>query len=329
MTNLPGFDDVTAAAARIAPHAFVTPLIESDALNARMGRRVLLKLETLQRTGAFKFRGACNRILMIPENERARGVVAFSSGNHAQAVAAVAKLFGMSATIVMPQDAPRAKIDATRGHGATVILYDRFKESREEIAGAIQAKSGATLVKPFDDPGIVAGQGTAGLEIAAQANALGAVPDCVMAPASGGGLVSGIALALSGTVPGARVFSVEPENFASMKLSLEAGTQVRAAAQPPSQADALMSPFTGDVPFGVARLHMKGGIGVSDTELDAAMSYAARHLKLIVEPGGSAALAALLTNKSPADSQCAVVVLSGGNADFETVAAACARVPEP
>jgi len=329
MTNLPVFDDVTAAAARIAPHAFVTPLIENDALSARMGRRVLLKLETLQRTGAFKFRGACNRILMIPQNERAKGVVAFSSGNHAQAVAAVAKLFGMTATIVMPQDAPRAKIEATRGHGAEVILYDRFRESREEIAGAIQAKSGATLVKPFDDPGIVAGQGTAGLEIAAQARTLGAVPDCVMAPASGGGLVSGIALALSGTVPGARVFSVEPENFASMKLSLEAGQQVRAAAQPPSQADALMSPFAGEVPFGVARLHMKGGFGVSDAELDAAMSYAARRLKLIVEPGGAAALAALLAGKSPADSKCTVVVLSGGNADFETVAAACARVPEP
>src|SRR5262249_28533527 len=156
----------------------------------------LLKLETLQRTGAFKFRGACNRILMIPESERSRGVVAFSSGNHAQAVAAVAALFGMKATIVMPADAPRAKIAATRAFGAEVVLYDRARESREGIAAAIQAKSGATLVKPFDDPGVVAGQGTAGLEIAAQARALGAEPDCVLAPASGGGLSSGIALAL-------------------------------------------------------------------------------------------------------------------------------------
>ncbi|HEX3755456.1 MAG TPA: threonine/serine dehydratase [Rhizomicrobium sp.] len=325
----PTLDDVKAAAARIAPYAFVTPLIENAALNAHMGKRVLLKLETLQRTGTFKFRGACNRILMIPEAERGRGVVAFSSGNHAQAVAAVATLFGMKATIVMPADAPRAKIAATRDFGAEVVLYDRTRQSREEIAAAIQAKTGATLVKPFDDPGVVAGQGTAGLEIAAQARALGAEPDCALAPASGGGLVSGIALALSGPLPGARVFSVEPENFASMKLSLEKGERINAQAKPPSQADALMSPFAGEVPFALAKTYVAGGLGVTDAELDVAMSYAACRLKLVVEPGGSAALAALLARKAPADSKCTVVVLSGGNADFETVAAACARVPEP
>ena len=329
MSPLPSLDDVKAAAARIAPYAYVTPLIENEALNARLGRRVLLKLETLQRTGAFKFRGACNRILMIPETERPRGVVAFSSGNHAQAVAAVAALFGLKATIVMPADAPRANIAATRGFGAEVVLYDRARESREEIAGAIQARTGATLVRPFDDPGIVAGQGTVGLEIAAQARALGAEPDCVIAPASGGGLVSGIALALSGTIPRARVFSVEPENFASMKLSLTAGAQVAAPAKPPSQADALMSPFAGEVPFALAQKYMAGGLAVTDAELDVAMSYAARVLKLIVEPGGAAALAALLAGKTPADSKCTALVLSGGNADFETVAAACAKFPEP
>ncbi len=329
MTALPAFDDVKAAADRIAPYASVTPLIENDALSARAGRRVLLKLETLQRTGAFKFRGACNRLLLIPEAERPKGVVAFSSGNHAQAVAAVASLFGLKSTIVMPADAPRAKIAATRGFGAEVVLYDRARESREEIAGAIQARTGGTLVKPFDDPGVIAGQGTVGLEIAAQARALGAEPDCVIAPASGGGLVSGIALALSGVLPRARVFSAEPENFASMKLSLAAGAHVTAPAKPPSQADALMSPFAGEVPFALARKYMAGGIAVTDSELDVAMSYAARKLKLIVEPGGAAALAALLAGKAPADSECVALVLSGGNADFETVAAACARVPEP
>jgi threonine dehydratase len=289
---------------------------------------VLLKLETLQRTGSFKFRGACNRILLIPEAERAKGVVAFSSGNHAQAVAAVAQLFGLKATIVMPQDAPRAKIAATRAFGAEVVFYDRFKDDREAIAASIREKSGATLVKPFDDAGVLAGQGTVGLEIAAAARALGAEPDCVLAPASGGGLASGTALALSGTLPAARVFSVEPENFASMKLSLAEGARVTAPAQPPSQADALMSPFAGEVPFAVGRQHLAGGIGVSEAELDAAMSYAARRLKLIVEPGGAAALAALLAGKAPADSKCVAVVLSGANADFETVAAACARSPE-
>ncbi len=241
----------------------------------------------------------------------------------------MAALFGMTATIVMPADAPRAKIAATRGFGAEVVLYDRIRESREEIAGAIQARTGATLVKPFDDAGVIAGQGTAGLEIAAQAKALGAAPDCVLAPASGGGLVSGIALALSGALPEARVFSVEPENFASMRASLAAGRRVTAPATPPSQADALMSPFAGEIPFAVARAHMAGGVGVSDAQMDVAMSYAARVLKLIVEPGGSAALAALLAGKIPQDSQCVAVVLSGGNADFETVAAACARVPVP
>jgi threonine dehydratase len=327
MSPLPTLDDVKAAAVRIAPHAVVTPLIENQALNARMGKRVLLKLETLQRTGSFKFRGATNRILLIPENERGKGVVAFSSGNNAQAVAAVAAMLCMKATIVMPADAPRAKIAATRDYGAEVVLYDRQREDREAIAGAIQAKTGATLVRPFDDPGVVAGQGTIGLEIAAAARFMGAEPDCVIAPASGGGMVSGIALALSGS--GARVFSAEPANFASMKLSLEKGERVTAPATPPSQADALMSPFSGEVTFALARKYMAGGFGVSEAELDTAMSYAARRLKLIVEPGGAAALAALLAGKAPADSKCVALVLSGGNADFETVAAACARVPEP
>jgi threonine dehydratase len=328
MDPLPTFADVTAAAARIVPYAAITPLIEDAALNARLGRRVLLKLETLQRTGAFKFRGACNRMLLIPEAERGRGVVAFSSGNHAQAVAAVAALLKMRATIVMPADAPRTKIAATRGFGAQVVLYDRARESREEIAAAIQARTGAVLVKPFDDPAVIAGQGTAGLEIAQQARALGGEPDCVLAPASGGGLVSGIALALSVVLPKARVFSVEPENFASMKLSLEKGERVNAPATPPSRADSLMSPFAGEVPFALARRHLAGGLAVSDAELDGAVSYAARSLKLIVEPGGGAALGALLAGKAPADSQCVAVVLSGGNADFDTIAAACARVAE-
>src|SRR5690348_9563821 len=190
MIEVPTHADVLAAAARIAPHAIRTPLVESAVLSERFGGRIFLKLETLQRTGSFKFRGALNRISLIPENERAGGVVAFSSGNHAQGVAAVARLFGMEAVIVMPSDAPRPKIDGTRALGAEVVLYDRLREDREAIAARIREERGATLIKPFDDPAIIAGQGTVGLEIAKAAHHLGVTFDAVLAPCSGGGLAT-------------------------------------------------------------------------------------------------------------------------------------------
>jgi threonine dehydratase len=331
---LPTLDDIAAAAARIAPYAVVTPLVESPLLGERAGARVLLKLETLQRTGSFKFRGACNSILSIPPDRRAAGVVAFSSGNHAQGVAAAAALFGLKAVIVMPHDAPRAKIAATRDYGAEVVFYDRQRDDREAIAAGIQAESGATLIKPFDDFATIAGQGTAGLEIQAAARVLGAEPDCVLVPCSGGGLASGIALSFSQTMPRPRIFSVEPEHFASMRLSLEQGARATTPPAAPSQADALMAPIPGELTFALARQHLAGGLAVSDGELDRAVSYAARRLKLIVEPSGGAGLAALLAGKAPiqflrGDARCIVVVLSGANADFETVAAACARVPDP
>jgi threonine dehydratase len=196
---IPTFADVKAAAQRIAPYAVRTPLVESAVLNERCGGRVFLKLETLQRTGSFKFRGACNRLAMIPQSERARGVVAFSSGNHAQGVAAAAKLFGMPAVIVMPTDAPRPKVEGTRALGARIVTYDRLHDDREAIAAQIQSESGAVLVKPFDDAGVIAGQGTVGLEIAEDAARLGVTLDAVLAPCSVGGLVSGIALALAGS----------------------------------------------------------------------------------------------------------------------------------
>jgi threonine dehydratase len=328
-TTPPTFADVEAAASRIAPYAVETPLLENALLDARLDARILIKPETLQRTGSFKFRGACNRILMIPEAERARGVVAFSSGNHAQGVAAAAKVFGIPATIVMPSDAPKAKIAGTRSHGADVVFYDRHKDDREAIAETIRAKSGATLVRPFDDAGIVAGQGTIGLELARQAGARGLVLDAVLVPAGGGGIVAGIALALSGTMPDARVTGVEPDAFDGMRRSLEAGERVRAPAAPLSVADALMAPMPGAIPFAVAKDRLAPGIVVTDAEMLRAVSFAAQRLKLIVEPGGAAALAALLAGKFPSRGKTIAIILTGGNCDMEMIAEACASFPDP
>ena len=325
----PGFDDVQAAVARMAPYAVKTPLLENAALNARAGGRVLLKPETLQHTGSFKFRGACNVIAQIAPDRRSAGVVAFSSGNHAQGVAAAARLFGMPAVIVMPADAPRAKIAGTRALGAEIVFYDRATEDREAIAADICARRGAVLVKPFDDPQLVAGQGTIGLEILEQARDLGAEPDIVAAPCGGGGLVSGIALALQGAGSKAQVFSVEPEHFDGMRVSLAQGARIKAAATPLSIADALMAPMPGEVPFALAQQTLAGTLAVTDVQLQRAVSYAAQVLKLIVEPGGSAALAALLAGKINAEGRTVALVLSGGNADFATIADAVRAMPEP
>jgi threonine dehydratase len=316
----PSFADVLAAQARIAPHAVRTPLVESWQLNAITGGRVFLKLETLQRTGSFKFRGACNRLAMIPPSERAKGVVAFSSGNHAQGVAAAAQLFGMPALIVMPSDAPRPKIEGTRAFGAEIVPYDRVRDDREAIAAKICAERGAVLVKPFDQAEIIAGQGTIGLEIAKACGHLGVELDEVLVPCSGGGLVSGIALALAGAGSTAKVHSVEPENFDGMKRSLEAGQRVQAPGGKLSIADALMAPIPGAIVFDLARYLLAPGIAVSDAELQRAVVFAAEKLKLLVEPGGAAALAALLAGKLDVKDKTVAIVLSGGNAEFGAIA---------
>ena len=314
---VPTFEDVKAAAVRIAPHAVRTPLVEAPALNAATGGRIFLKLENLQRTGSFKFRGACNRLAMIPQSAREKGVVAFSSGNHAQGVAAAAQLFGMPAVIVMPADAPRPKIEGTQRYGATIVTYDRVREDREAIAAKICAERQAVLVKPFDDAGIIAGQGTAGLEIAEDAARFGVSLDEVLAPCSGGGLVSGIALALKGSGVSAKVHSVEPENFDGMRRSLEAGERVMAPGGKLSIADALMAPIPGVHVFELAKGLLAPGLTVSDAELEQAVGFAATRLKLLVEPGGAAALAALLAGK--AQGKTVALVLSGGNADFADI----------
>jgi threonine dehydratase len=317
---IPTFADVQAAADRIAPHAVRTPLVESWQLNALTGGRIFLKLEILQRTGSFKFRGACNRLAMIPESQRANGVVAFSSGNHAQGVAAAAALFGMPALIVMPSDAPRPKIEGTRAFGAEIVTYDRVRDDREAIAARICAERGAVLVKPFDEAGIIAGQGTVGLEIAAAARHLGITLDEVLVPCSGGGLVSGTALGLKGSGVTARVHSVEPENFDGMKRSLEAGRRTQAPGGKLSIADALMAPIPGAVVFEVAKDLLAPGFAVSDAELERAVVFAAQKLKLLVEPGGAAGLAALLAGRVDAKGKTVAIVLSGGNAELAQIA---------
>jgi threonine dehydratase len=331
LIEVPGFADIQAAAKRIAPYAVRTPLVESPILSALTGGRVFLKLESLQRTGSFKFRGACNRILMIPPAERAKGVVAFSSGNHAQGVAAAAQLFGIPALIVMPDDAPRAKIEGTRSYGAEVVTYDRVTDDREAIAAKFVNERGATLVKPFDDPGIMAGQGTAGLEIAEDAARFGVILDAVATPCSGGGLVTGVALALKGAGATATVHSVEPENFDGMRRSLEAHVRVTApgisGGAKLSIADALMSPVPGHHVFAAAEGLLAPGIAVSDEELSRAVAFAALKLKLLVEPGGTAALAALLAGKLQGKNL--ALLISGGNADFDAVANAVARHSHP
>jgi threonine dehydratase len=326
--RLPQFADIEDAARRIAPWAVVTPLLESPALNARVGTRVFLKPEPFQRTGSFKFRGACNRILLIPESEWKRGVVAFSSGNHAQGVAAVAALFDLPATIVMPADAPRAKVEGTRSYGATIVRYDRKSDDREAIARKIQEETGATLIKPFDDPFIVAGQGTAGLEMAHQARALGLEIDRVFVPAGGGGLVAGTALAFAHASPATQVIAVEPEFYDGMGRSLTAGTRTAAPADQFSIADALQAPTPGEVPFAVAKQYLSGATAVNDDALARAVSFAFRTLKIVVEPGGAAGLAALLSSDHHKKTEAVGVILSGGNADPETIANCCARFPQ-
>jgi threonine dehydratase len=314
--------DVEDAARRLDGIAFRTPLLECPAADEATGARVLVKAEALQRTGAFKYRGAWNRISRLDPDALKRGVVAYSSGNHGQAVAAVAKRLGAPAVIVMPADAPAMKIEATRAHGAEIVNYDRLTESREAIGGAIAAERGSTLVPPFDDPFIIAGQGTAGLEIAEQAAALGAAPDIVLVPCSGGGLVAGVAIAVKSRFPGAAVLAVEPEGFDDTARSLAAGRREGNAPGAHSFCDALLVAQPGEITFAINSRLLAGGISVPDAETAKAMEFAFRHLKLVLEPGGAIALAALLSGRLDARGKCVAVMASGGNVDAATYARA-------
>lgn len=321
---LPTAGDVRSAAARLAGVARETPLLAGTLLDELTGGRILLKLEPLQHTGSFKVRGAYNRLVQLSPAERAAGVVAFSSGNHAQGVAWAARRLGIAAAIVMPTDAPRAKIGNTRALGAEVVLYDRERESREDIASRMASERGATLVPSYDDPHIIAGQGTVGLELMTQAAAAGNLPDDVVVCCSGGGLVSGCALAVKDLSPTARVFSAEPEAFDDTRRSLEAGERVRNPPGKRSICDALQAPTPGVLTFALMQRLLAGGLAVSDEEVRHAMAWAFQHLKLVVEPGGAVALAALLSGKLETHSRTVAVIVSGGNVDAEVFCEALA-----
>jgi len=312
---LPTAADVRAAAGRLEGVVRRTPLVADTSLDAATGGRVLLKLEPLQHTGSFKARGAYNRLVQLDAPGRAAGVVAFSSGNHAQGVAWSARRLGIPATIVMPADAPKAKLDNTRALGAEVVTYDRERESREEIAARLAAQRGATLVPSFDDPHIIAGQGTVGLEIMEQAAGIGVLPDDLVVCCSGGGLVSGCALAVKDLSPEARIYTAEPEAFDDARRSLAAGRRERNAAGGRSICDALLAPSPGELTFALMQRLLAGGLAVSDDEVRRAMAWAWRELKVVVEPGGAVALAALLAGRLDARGRTVAVVVSGGNVD--------------
>lgn len=311
----PTFRDVEQAAERLGGLAVETPLLRSDALDEATGARVFVKAEALQRTGSFKFRGAYNRISRLDEAERRAGVVAFSSGNHAQGVAEAARRVGCPAVIVMPSDAPAVKVDATRGYGAQVVFYDRFTQSREAISAALAAERGAVLVPSFDDPYIIAGQGTAGLEAARQLAAVGATADALVCPVSGGGLLAGIALAFEALSPATGLWSAEPAGFDDHALSLAAGGRVANAPGARSICDALLAPAPGELTWSINGRRLVGGATADDGEALAAMAFAFRHLKLVLEPGGALGLAAVLSGAVPAKGRTVLVIASGGNVD--------------
>jgi len=318
----PSYDDVAAAAARIKVFARTTPLIESFATSAACDARVFLKAETLQHTGSFKFRGALNLISQLSVEQKSKGVIAYSSGNHAQAVAKVASLGDINATIVMPSDAPQIKIKATQSFGAQTVLYDRHTESREDIAAAFAKESGATLVPPFDHPHTIAGQGTVGLEIVEQLTELKTVPDVVLVPCSGGGLVAGIAIAIRHHFPHTQIYSVEPEGFDDTARSLASGVRQTANSDAKSICDALLVPIPGQLTFAINQRLLSGGYEVTDAMVQNAMGFAFLQEKLVVEPGGAVALAALLNTVDDFSGKTIIAVLSGGNVDPATFAKA-------
>ncbi len=312
------FDDVLGAAKRIEGKAARTPLLESPLLNRIAGGRLLVKAEVLQRTGSFKFRGAFNRLSQLDDEARRRGVVAYSTGNHAQGVAAAAELLRIPACLVMPADAPSVKLNNTRAYGAEIVYYDRERDVREEIAEKIAKERAATLVPSYDDARIIAGQGTVGLEIADRAQALGARLDAVLIPCGGGGLSAGCAIALKEQTPGSDIFVVEPEEFDDTARSLDAGTRLANAPGATSFCDALLAPTPGELTFAINARHLSGAVTVNDTEVARAMAIAFTHLKLVVEPSGAVALAAALSGVFDCRDKTVAVVCSGGNVDPRT-----------
>ncbi len=312
MSNL---EMIEAAAERLNGHARQTPILTSPFIDEIAGRRVLLKPECLQHTGSFKFRGAWSAISALDETSRARGVIAYSSGNHAQGVARAATMHSIASVIVMPSDAPHLKIENTNALGAEVVLYDRENESREEIGESLAAERGLTLIRPFDEPQVIAGQGTTGLEIARQAAELGVTKGDVLVCCGGGGLTSGIALALEGHAPDLRVRPCEPEGFDDVKRSLETGSIQGNNAASGNICDAILTPRPGDITFPILKRLCGPGLTISEDEAMKAMALAFLRLKIVLEPGGAASLASALFRKDEIEGDAVIVVASGGNVD--------------
>jgi threonine dehydratase len=307
-------DDVRAAAERIRPLARRTPVMTSAGFDAEAGVRTHFKCENLQRGGAFKIRGASNLVLSLGKDALARGVVAYSSGNHAQATAIAAKHVGVPATIVMPDDAPKSKMDATRSYGARIVAYNRFKDSREAIAQSILKESGATLIPPFDHPMIMAGQGTAAMELLDETGPL----DALITPVGGGGLLAGCATIAKAMNPSMRIFGAEPEGANDTFLSMVAGERI--TIHPDTIADGLRSPKPGELTFPVLKQLVERIILVSEDEIRAAVKYVLLRLKILVEPSGAVPIAAVMFKKLPPEIKSVGVVISGGNVDFEDLA---------
>lgn len=314
MTEL---QDIQAAAARLQGVIVDTPLLSSSDLDDRVGGQVLLKPECLQRTGSFKIRGAYNLMSQMTKEQAACGVVAWSSGNHAQGVAAAGGLLGIKTTIVMPEDAPQAKIANTRRLGGEVVLYDRYTGNRETIAKGIAAERDAVLVPSYEEQKIIAGQGTVGLEIMQQSAAMGRTPDQVIICCGGGGLSAGSAIAIKAISPQTDVYLVEPQEFDDTLRSMQSGQRMRNDTSARSICDALQTETPGEMTFAINRKLASGVLTVSDDEVADAMRFAFQHLKLVVEPGGAVALAAILAGKIESRDKVTAVVLSGGNVDAE------------
>lgn len=316
-----GIEAIEAAAARLEGVAVRTPLIRNDELDRIADGRVLVKTENLQAIGSFKIRGAYNLMSQLSGEEAARGVVAFSSGNHAQGVAMAGRLLGIHAAIVMPEDAPRAKIENTRRLGGEVITYDRYTGDREAIAREIAEERGASLVPSYDHEHIIAGQGTVGLEIAEQALEMRLPPDQVLINCGGGGLSAGSAVALKARLQGVSVRTVEPDEFDDTARSIAAGERLRIAAGSRSICDSLLAESPGRLPFAIHRRFFDAGLTVSDREVREAMRFAFQNLKMVVEPGGAVSLAAVLSGKIETAGKTTAIVISGGNVDMEQFAA--------
>jgi threonine dehydratase len=322
-------EDVIAAAKRIEGVAVKTPLVTSLHLNQILDAEVFFKAENLQHMGAFKFRGAYNRLSQLSVEERSNGVVAFSSGNHAQGIAYAAKLLAMPATIVMPHDAPEIKKEGTKRQGATIIFYDRQNESREEIAAAIAGRSGAVVVPAYDDVDIIAGQGSCGLELIDQLQSINVEPDYVLSPCGGGGLMSGVATAVKALLPKTRLIGVEPQDFDDHVRSKKTGDRVRIDNTATTLCDSLMAPTPGEITWSINDRLVDEFLVVTDLEVMHALSFAFKYLKLVVEPGGVVALAALLRKKVDIKNKRVAVILSGGNVDPSIFTRCLQEYPNP